>query len=462
MNNSILDTDHIGKLLFKLSVPAFFGMVVMALYNIVDTIFIGRYIGSLGIAGLSIVFPFQMLAQGFGQMAGIGGASLISRMLGSKNTGKAERTLGNAVLIGAGLGLAMSLLIVTNMDFWLPLAGASETILPYAKEYMSVIISFAIFMTLVMTLHSVVVSEGNTTVPMMAMISGAIINIILDAIFIIVFGWGIKGAAAATIISNVFSLSCFLWHYFSGRSTVKLHWKNLIPDFKIVGQICIIGISGLAMTLTNSLSAIIINNLLVTHGGDIAVSTFGLINRAMVFVFMPCMVVAQGVQPIVGFNYGAQKYDRIFKILRIALTWSSGVAFLGFSILYLFPSQIMGIFTTEPELIASAADALRKMFLAIYLFGFITVSSITFQALGKAVQSFIASIARPALILIPTLFIMSNIWGLDGVWYSYPVTDVLTALVITGLFIPQLRELRKKRDMQKVKSDSRIEPVIVT
>ena len=448
-HKSILDTDRIGKLLFKLAVPAFFGMLVMALYNVVDTIFIGRYIGSLGIAGLSIVFPFQMLAQGFGMMAGIGGASLVSRTLGAKNVVRAERTLGNAILVGSVFGILMSIIILVNMDFWLGLAGASESVLPYAREYMEVVISFAILLTLVMTFHSVVVAVGNAKIPMVAMICGAGLNIILDAVFIITFKMGIRGAAIATMISNGASLAIFLWYYFSGRSPLKIKPKIFIPDLKILGQIVVIGVSGLAMTLSNSFSAIFLNNLLLIHGGDMAISTFGLINRAMVFIFMPCMVIGQGMQPIIGFNYGARQYDRVFKALKISLTWATGIAFAGFVVFYFFPGAIMRIFTTEQDLIAQTIYASKRMFLAIYLLGFISVTSIVFQSLGKAIQSFIASVARPALLLIPTLILLSSLWHLDGIWYTFPVTDVLTALVIAILLIPQIRDLRRRRDYEK-------------
>jgi putative MATE family efflux protein len=460
-HKSILDTDGIGKLLFKLAVPAFIGMVVMATYNVVDTIFVGHYIGTLGIAGLSIVFPFQMLAQGFGMMAGIGGASLVSRMLGAKDIAKAERALGNAILIGSVFGIAMSIVIFVNMNFWLSLAGASESILPYAREYMEVVIAFAILMTLVMTFHSVVVAEGNAKIPMLSMICGAVMNIILDALFIITFNMGIRGAAIATMISNGASLVCFVLYYFSGRSSLKIKPKIFIPDFKIIGQIVVIGVSGLAMTLSNSFSAIFLNNLLVHHGGDMAVSAFGLINRAMVFIFMPCMVIGQGMQPILGFNYGARQYDRVFRVLKISLSWATGIAIAGFGIIYFFPAQIMSIFTTDQDLIRHTVYASKRMFLAIYLLGFISVASIVFQSLGKAVQSFVASVARPALLLIPTLYFLARFWHLDGIWYTFPITDVLTTLVILFLLIPVIRDLRRRNLERKrvhVEAATALEP----
>jgi putative MATE family efflux protein len=449
MHTKILDTDEIGKSLLKLAVPAFCGMAVMALYNVVDTIFVGRYVGSLGIAGLSIVFPFQMLAQGFGMMAGMGGASLVSRLLGARETAKAQHALGNAILLGSVFGVLMSFVILANMDFWLGLAGASETILPYAREYMQVVITWAILMTLVMTFHSTVIAEGNAKLPMISMICGAVMNIILDAVLMIQFKMGIRGAAIATMISNGASLACFLWFYLSGRSPLKLKPRIFVPDLKLIRQIIVVGVSGLAMTLSNSFSAIFLNVLLITHGGDLAVSTFGLINRAMVFIFMPCMAIGQGMQPLVGFNYGARQYDRVFKVLKISLAATTTIALAGFGIIFFFPAQIMSIFTTEQDLIARTVHASRRMFLGIYLIGFITTASIVFQSLGKAVQSFIASVARPALLLIPTLYIMSGFWGLDGIWYTFPITDALTAVVVLFLLIPQIRDLQRRRSSEQ-------------
>lgn len=459
-HRSVLDTDGIGRLLFRLAVPAFFGMLVMALYNIVDTIFIGRYVGSLGIAGLSIVFPFQMLAQGFGMMAGIGGASLVSRSLGAKDIAKSEHALGNAILLGSVFGVAMSIIILVNMDFWLGMAGASESILPYARDYMEVVITFAILMTLVMTFHSVVVAEGNAKIPMISMICGAVMNIILDAVFIIPLQMGVRGAAIATMISNGASLVCFVWYYLSGRSTLKLKPKIFLPDFRILRQIVVIGVSGLAMTLSNSFSAIFLNNLLVIHGGDMAVATFGLINRAMVFIFMPCMVIGQGMQPIIGFNYGARQYDRVFRTLKISLSWATGIASAGFLVFFFFPGQVISIFTTDQDLIDHTIYASKRMFLGIYLLGFISVASIVFQALGKAVQSFIASVARPALLLIPVLYLLSSVWHLDGIWYTFPLTDALTALVILLLLIPLIRDLQRRRGLEVNKASTEAPPAI--
>lgn len=445
MHTKTLDSNEVGKSLFKLALPAFCGMAVMALYNVVDTIFVGRYVGSLGIAGLSIVFPFQMLAQGFGMMAGIGGASLVSRSLGAGDSAKAEHCLGNAIVIGSVFGILMTVFILANMDFWLSLAGASETILPYAREYMRIVIMWAILMTLVMTFHSAVVAEGNAKLPMISMICGAVVNIFLDALLMIPLQMGIRGAAIATIISNAVSLACFLWYYLSGRSALKLRPARFVPDLKIVWQIIVVGVSGLAMTLSNSFSAVFLNNLLTIHGGDMAVSTFGLINRAMVFIFMPCMAIGQGMQPLIGFNYGAGRYGRVFRVLSISLLSTTGIALAGFACFYFFPAHIMRLFTTEQELIAQTVYASKRMFLGIYLIGFIIISSIVFQALGKAVQSFISSVARPALLLIPALYLFSNMWGLDGIWYTFPITDWLTAFVVLLLLLPLLRDLHRKK-----------------
>lgn len=350
----------------------------------------------------------------------------------------------------------MSMIILVNMDFWLGMAGASESILPYARDYMEVVITFAILMTLVMTFHSVVVAEGNAKIPMISMICGAVMNIILDAVFIIPLQMGVRGAAIATMISNGASLLCFVGYYLAGRSTLKLKPKIFLPDFKILRQIVVIGVSGLAMTLSNSFSAIFLNNLLVIHGGDMAVATFGLINRAMVFIFMPCMVIGQGMQPIIGYNYGARQYDRVFRTLKISLSWATGIASAGFLAFFFFPGQIISIFTTDQDLIDHTIYASKRISESICWD--LSRSRRSWAGFGqsRAVLYRIGSPARSAL--IPVLYLLSSIWQLDGIWYTFPLTDALTALVILLLLIPLIRDLQRRRDLEANKVSTFREP----
>jgi putative MATE family efflux protein len=443
MNKTILDDDRIGLLLLKLAIPAFIGLFVITLYNIVDTVFVGRFVGSLGIAGLSIVFPLQMISLGIGQLTGMGGASLISRLIGAGNMSSSQRALGNALISALFLSIVLAITGYINPDFWLRLMGASESILPYARDYMQVILIGLIFQTLGMTFSFLTRAEGNARVSMYGMIIGALVNIALDALFIIAFDMGIFGAALATVIAQIISIIYYLHYYFSGKSLLKIHTGDLVPDWKILKRIFAIGVSAFAMSLTVSLSAVLVNRTLLVYGGDIAISAYGIINRIIMFAIMPGIVIGQGLQPILGFNYGAGRYDRGLRVIKIGLISASVLSVVVYVILYFFPEPFIRIFTTENELIISGEYAARRVFAALFLVGFGITSSIIFQSLGKAVESFITTISRPVLFLIPLLLILPGFLQLEGVWLAFPIADVLTFLLAVALIIPQIIKFRR-------------------
>ena len=451
MNNrgeNVLDDDRIGQLLLKLSLPAFMGMFVMILYNVVDTIFIGHYVGPLGIAGLSIVFPIQMLTMGIGQMTGMGGASLISRLIGAGNTPRAEHALGNALTFTLIISAVLMMAGLSNPDLWLRLMGASETILPYARDYMTIILTGVFFRTFAMSQNFLIRATGNARVPMIGMIMGAGLNIVLDAIFIIPLGMGVKGAALATVIAQLFTALYFLRYYLSGKSFLRVHLQNMIIKWDILKTILAIGISSFARTAAQSLSVVFVNRTLGIFGGDLAISSYGLIQRIMMFALMPGIVIGQGMQPILGFNYGAKRYDRALKVIKIAVISATIYSIIAFFALYFAPELFIRVFTTDNELIVMAAHAARRFFLAQYLIGFIIVGSIMFQAIGKAPQAFVAAIARPALFLLPLVFILPNYWQLDGVWLAFPITDALTSILVLFLLIPQIKMFRRNEMRQ--------------
>lgn len=441
-NQNVLDDSRIGHLLLKLSLPAFFGMATMTLYNVVDTIFIGRYVGPLGIAGLAIVFPVQMLSMGIGQMTGMGGASLISRLIGTRNIPRAEHALGNALTTTVVLSVVVMLTGLANVDFWIRLIGSSETILPYARDYMTIILIGMFFMIIAMTFSFLIRAEGNARVAMIGMIIGAVLNIMLDAIFIIPLHMGIKGAALATVIAQLISVVYFMSYYFSRKSFLKIHLKNLIVEWNILRSILAIGIASFARMVATTLSAAFVNRILVAYGGDLAMSTFGIIIRIVMFAMMPGIVIGQGLQPILGFNYGAKRYGRALRAIKIAIA-AATVSCVGvFLVLYFFPEPFIRIFTTDNELIALGSYAAKRMFLALYLIGFMMVGSIIFQSIGKAVQSFVTAISRSVMFLIPLILILPSFWQLDGVWLAFPITDALTFILTLALLIPQIRELK--------------------
>jgi putative MATE family efflux protein len=441
--SNILDTDRVGWLLVKLATPAFFGMFVQTLYNVVNTIFIGHFVGPLAIAGLSIVFPLQMLAMGIGMMVGMGGSSLISRFIGSGNVSDAERTIGNGISVSIIISLGATAVVLPLVNFWLRLIGASDEVLPFAREYLIIIMGGTVFNVFAMSLLSFTRAEGNARVGMIAMILGAVLNIILDAIFIVWLRLGVTGAAMGTVIAQIVSMIYLLSYYVSGSSYLKIHLRNLRLDYSILRQMFAIGVAAFVQTIAGSLSAMLLLHMVVRYGGDVALGAFGIIQRVMMFATMPAMVFAQGLQPVLGFNYGAKRYHLALKVVSIAAVVSTSLSMTGFLVLYFFPGPIMRIFTNDVPLIDMGVHASRLVFLSMPLMGAVMIGQTIFQAIGKALQSFITAIVRPVVFLIPAVLLMSRFWQLDGVFLAFPASDVLTLILVITLLSPIINQFRR-------------------
>jgi len=448
-SHNVLDTDRIGRLLMKLTMPMFFGMFVQTIYNVVDTIFIGHYVGSLGIAGLSISFPIQMLTMGIGSMVGVGGASLISRLIGGGGQRQAERALGNGITFSIIFSVLLMIIILPSVNFLLKLIGASENVLPLARDYLVIITSGAAFNIVSSVLLYFVRAEGNARVGMTTMILCSVLNIILDAVFIILLGMGVKGAALATVISQIVALIYVLSYYLTGSSYLKIRTSNFAPDLKILKSIFTIGIASFVQTIAGSVSAMFLIRMAVTYGGDIAISAFGIIQRIMMFSSIPGMVLGQGMQPVLGFNYGANRYNQALKAITIPIVASMIFGMAAFLVLYFIPEPIIKIFTTDTQLVAESVFAARRVFLVLPLFGFFNVGSLVFPSIGKAMESFIIAVARPVLFLTPLVLILPRYWQLNGVWLSFPGSDVLTFLLTLALLIPLIRRFQKAITMEK-------------
>jgi len=442
-NHNVLDTDKIGRLLIKLTVPMFFGMFVQTIYNVVDTIFIGHYVGRDGIAALSLVFPLQMLAMGVGSMVGVGGASLISRLIGAGDKHGAERALGNGVAAGILLSIILTAIVIPSVVFWVKLIGASENVLPYARDYLTIVMSGTVFNVLSSALIVYIRSEGNARVGMTTMILGSVLNIILDAVFIIALGMGMKGAALATVISQIIATIYALSYYITGSSYRRLRIGNFVPHFKILKSIFAIGVAQFAQTIATSLAAMFLIKMAATYGGDLALASFGIIQRILYFSMMPGMVIGQGMQPILGFNYGAKRYNLALKSIMLAAISATLLSITAFLVLYFFPEPIIKVFTNDKQLIDECIHVTRIVFMALPLLGFFNVSQLTFPSIGKAAQTFIVAIARPAVFLLPSVIILPRFWQLDGVWLSFPTSDTLTFLLAAVLMIPLIRQFKK-------------------
>lgn len=455
-NRSVLDTDKIGRLLVTLSLPVFLGMFVQTLYNVVNTIFMGHFVGSLAIAGLSIVFPLQMMCWGISMMVGFGASSLMSRYLGSGEPERAEHVLGNAVVINIIFSLALTAAILFNVNFWLRLIGASDEVLPFARDYAIIVIGGTVFNVFGNTLLNLVRAEGNSRVGMTAMIIGAVLNIILDSIFIVWLGWGASGAALGTVIAQIVAMVYLLSYYFTGSSYLKIRTAYLKLDIRILKDTLAIGVASFVQTVATSLSAMFVIRLVVEYGGDTALSAFGIIQRVMMFAFMPAIVFGQGMQPILGFNFGAKRYHLAIKSLTMAYVAATSLSFVAFFVLYFLPRPIISIFTTDASVVESAIYAARHIFISLPVVGTAMVGSSAFQSLGKATQAFITALARPVGFLIPAALLLPRFLQLDGVWYSFPVSDGLTFVLTVILTIPIIREFRRAATTGKTPTEKQL------
>jgi len=445
-NHSLaLANEPIKTLLWRLSLPATAGMFVMSLYNVVDAIFVGRGVGTLGIAGISIVFPIQMVIMGIGLMVGMGAASLISRSLGADKMERAERTLGNAIILILILGGTLAVVALSRSTFLLRLFGATDNILPYAKEYMDIILLGVVFHEFSMAANAIIRAEGNARVAMISMFIGALLNIALDPIFIFALGMGIRGAAIATVIAHI-TTTLYLAHYFlSGRSSLRIRVKNFILERAIVKEIVAIGFAAFIRTAAGSFVAVIINRTLGFYGGDVSIAVYGVVFRVLHFAVMPNMGIAQGLQPILGFSYAARRYDRGIEVIRRSIIITTAISAATFLVILFFARPIVGIFSTDATLVAQGTHAIRLIFMALWLVGFHIVGSTIFQAIGKAIPTLILSTSRQILFLIPLVFILPRFFGLNGVWLSFPIADTLSFIITLAMVIPQMREFKKQQ-----------------
>ncbi len=440
-----LGSAKIPSLLLRFSIPAIIGMLVNALYNIVDRIFIGQGVGPLGIAGATIAFPLMLIQMAFAMLIGLGATSLISISLGEKKNEKAESVLGNAFGLMILISLLLSVLGLILLDPMLRLFGASETVLPYARDYTSIILAGTLFQSIAMGMNNFIRGEGDPKTAMKTMLIGAILNTILDPIFIFVLKMGVGGAAIATVLSQAVSGIWVLSYYFTGKSHLKIRLRNLLPRKEIVMPILAIGSAPFTMQIAASFVNAIVNNQLNIYGGDLAVSAMGILFSVAMLFFMPIFGINQGAQPIIGFNYGARAFDRVRHATLIAIGAATVFMLTGFVAIQLAPRVFISLFAgSSPELIDLGVHAIRRYFMMMPLIGFQIVSAGYFQAVGKPKHAMVLSLSRQVIILIPLLLILPGFWGLEGVWFAPPIADFLSALLTALFFWKELGALKSK------------------
>ena len=430
-----LGEERVSRLLTNYSIPAIVGMVVNSLYNIVDRIFIGNSsdLGANGLAGITIGFPIMIILLSMGVLFGIGGATLFSIRLGEKKQQEAENTLGNAFTLLLVSGILFMVFGQIFLSPLLTLFGASETVLPFSMEYMRVIFFGAVFQVVSLGMNNFIRADGSPKIAMFTMFIGAGLNIILDPVFIYVLKMGMTGAALATILAQCISAIWVMSYFISKRSRNKIRLKYLKPKLHVVTKLTTLGLPGFFLQLANSFLNAILNINLLTYGGDIAVSGMGIINSIQTILLMPIVGLKQGVQPIISFNFGAGKHDRVKTAVKLAIIASTIIVVIGYVITRLFPKQMIVLFNQEPELIEFASYALVVWFFCLPVIGFQIIASNFFQAVGKPKTAMFLTLTRQVILLIPALIIFPKFWGINGLLYAAPFADFLSA-GLTGLW----------------------------
>ena len=444
-NQKHLGDAPIGKLLLQYSIPAIIGMVVNALYNIVDRMFIGNIpnIGSLAITGVGITMPIMTIILAFGMLIGIGATANISLNLGKGNRPTAEKLLGNAFTLSIIVGLAIAIVGTICANPILNLFGASENTLFYAKEYLNIILLGCTFNILSFSLNSTVRADGNPKMSSFTMVIGCGTNIILDYVFIFILNLGVKGAALATIISQAITFFIILYYYTAGNSNLKLKVENFKLKKHLVTMTFAIGIAPFATQIANSLVQVIAYNALKTYGSDLVIDAMTVISSLNIIFMMPIFGINQGCQPIIGFNYGAKKYERAKEAFKYATIAACVICIIGFISIQCFPTQIISLFNNDPELTTLAIKGIRIYLLMMPVVGINIVATSYYQSIGKAKISMFVSLLRQVILLIPFTIILPKFIGLDGVWAAGACADSLSVIITLVLLKKEFKQLDK-------------------
>lgn len=437
-----LGTKPIGTLLAQYALPAIVAMVASSLYNMIDSIFIGQGVGALAISGLAITFPFMNLSAAFGAAIGVGSSTFLSVKLGQRDYGIANSILGNCVMLNILVGIVFGGVCLLFLEPILRFFGASAYTMPYAKDYMEIILLGNAVTHLYLGLNAVLRAAGKPKMAMYLTIFTVILNAVLDPLFIYTFRLGIRGAAYATVLSQLVALG-WQWMLFSKKSEL-LHfdYDKFKIKKRIVNSIVSIGISPFSMNACACLVVIFINNTLADYGGDMAVGAYGIANRVAFVFVMVTFGVCQGMQPIAGYNYGAQNYSRLKEVLRLSVMAGTAVCAFGFLIAMACPRLVARLFTTDEALIAMSVTALRYIMAMFIIVGAQMVITNFFQSIGKAKVSIFLSLSRQLIFLVPALMVLPKVMGLDGVWLAMPLSDAIAAIMAYGMLWMYMKKLK--------------------
>ncbi|WP_442266602.1 MATE family efflux transporter [Tenacibaculum sp. ZS6-P6] len=440
---SELSTEKVSKLLLKQSVPAAIGILVMSINMIVDTIFVGQWIGVLAIAAITVVLPIGFLISSIGMAIGIGGSSVISLALGADNVEKAKKVFGNQISLTTLTSVVLVAICLIFEETVLKLFGANGNILEPAIPYFRIIIIGVPFLAYAMMGNPIIRALGKPTYAMIALILPAIANIILDIVFIKVFGWGMFGAGLATSIAYAVCGLFILGFLLSKKSSLQIRFSQLKLNKTVVSEISSLGSITLVRQGTVSILTIILNYSLYKYGNESSLAVFGIINRLMMFIFFPVFGIVQGFLPIAGYNYGANLYDRVKEVLNTANKYGTMLCIFIFAAVYFFNYEMTTVFTNDEQLLKQTPNAILTTLLATPFIAFQLVGASYFQAVGKAKPALILTLLRQSIFLIPLILILPIYYGLDGIWFSFPISDLL-ATIVTYFFVRKEIALLKK------------------
>lgn len=422
-------TEPLGKLLREQAFPASVGILVMSIYAIVDTIYVGHLVGAEGIGAITVVLPITFLISSIGMAIGVGGSSVLSRSLGGKDNEKAYHTFGNQIMMTVTLAIFFVLLGSFFPDEIITFFGGKGGVKEPAVTYFSIVLIGVPFLAWAMMSNNVIRAEGYPRVAMFAMIIPAISNLILDPVLMIGFDMGIEGAAWATTISYMASATFTFIHFVWGKSELQLNFIYFKPSTPIIREISALGAVTLARQGVISILALVLNNSLYYYGGERGLSVYGIVNRVLMFANFPVLGITQGFVPIVGYNFGARLKERVRSIVRLSIGWASAFSLLIFIVLMVFASDIAGLFTKNEALIEDTTPVIRTVFLATPLLAVSLIISAYFQAIGKALPALFLALTKQGFFLIPLVLLLPLVLGLDGIWMAFPIADVGAALV---------------------------------
>lgn len=442
-----LEFERIPKLLWKYFLPAFAGLIINSLYNIVDRIFIGHGVGALALSGLSAVFPIMIIMMAFGMLIGMGAGVRVSLNLGKKDFKRAEKVLGNAFVLMIIVALLITLLGFVIKDPLLRFFGVNDETFGYANEYLNIILFGSIFNIVGYSLNNLIRSEGSAKVAMISMLISAGLNLILDPIFIFVLDMGVAGAAYATVLSQVALCVWVIVHFRGPRSVIRLRMRNFILKKDIIWYILTIGFAPFSMQMASSIVFGTFNVQLVKYGGDLAVGAMGVIMSVALLLVMTVIAINMAAQPIIGFNFGSKNYSRVKQTLVISLIFATIISIAGFTVSELFPRTIIKAFNNDSQaLLDIGTRGLRLFVLALPLVGFQIIVGNYFQSTGKAGLSALLSLLRQVIVLLPVLMILPRYIGLDGIWLASPIADTISALITSVFLIRELKRLNRAID----------------